>query len=87
MFLLMPRPRPQPSSSTPRVLKNYLLMTFANDAIVDIQGDGDVTPREQQKIIEEGTHQPKDVWIVGEKDDDNPAVQQQISSFFFFGKV
>ena len=47
MFLLMLRPRPQPNSSTPRVLKNYLLMTFANDAIVDIQGDGDVTPREQ----------------------------------------
>ena len=61
------------SESTDELFANDALV---NDATVDLQGDEDSAPGDQQKTNEEGTHQPKDVQIVEEKDDDTPAVQQ-----------
>ena len=65
--------QPVYSESTDELFAND---AFINDATVDLQGDGDATPGDQQKTNKEGTHQPKDVQIIEEKDDDTPAIQQ-----------
>ena len=65
--------QPVYSESTDELFAND---AFVNDATVDLQGDGDAAPGDQQKTNKEGTHQPKDVQIIEEKDDDTPAIQQ-----------
>ena len=64
--------QPIHSGSTDELFVNDAL---ANDATVNLQGDEDATPGEQQKTIEEGTRQLEDVQIVEEKDGDTLASQ------------
>ena len=58
---------------------------FADDATVDLQGDGGATTKGQLKTVEECTRHLEDVQTVEEKDN-APAVQQQIL-FLFYVKI
>ena len=71
--------------TTQPVLLESMKDLFADDATVDLQGDGGATTKGQLKTVEEGTRHLEDVQTVEEKDN-APAVQQQIL-FLFYVKI
>ena len=56
---------------------------FAEDMTVDLQGDCEAVPGGQEKFAEDGTHQPEDVNIIEEKNEETSTVQQQFLLFLF----
>ena len=48
---------------------------FVDNATVNLKGDGDAFPSEQEKLVEDGTCQSEEVQIMEEKKEDTPTVQ------------